>query len=237
MSSNFALHFAGLDRTVELDPARRTVLGISETCDVDLRRYLPGERIKTISRRHCEIYFVADEGYALLDLSSLNGTRVNGQLLRPGEPRFLRVGDSIRLAENPDFTIAVVGDEHCETEQLVPGSQPLAEAVVRDVLSFGQLYLADEGHFVLDTCAIPRQHFTALEEKLLRYLYGQAGRVCSYDELTHHVWGYAKYDEVLDATVAKVVSNLRKKLDDISAGAGMRHIRTVRGRGITCDPV
>lgn len=78
---------------------------------------------------------------------------------------------------------------------------------------------------------------TALEEKLLLYLYERAGRVCSYDEIMRGVWGYDKYDEVQDSSLGKVTSNLRKKLDDIAAGAGMRHVRTVRGRGLTCTPV
>jgi len=90
---------------------------------------------------------------------------------------------------------------------------------------------------VLDDARIARQHLTTLEEKLLLYLYERAGRVCTYDELVRDVWGYAKYDEVQDNTVAKVVSNLRKKLDDVSPGAGIRHLRTVRGRGLTCTPV
>lgn len=234
MSNRLALRFPQRDLTVELDPRRRTVLGVSETCDIDLRRYLPGEGIKTISRRHCEIYFLPDDGYVICDLGSLNGTRVNGQLLRPDEPHFLRNGDTIRFAENPEFSVEVVGDDACHTELLRP--LPLSEQETPIAMT-GQLYLSDDGGFVMDDTRIPRQHLTALEEKLLRYLYERAGRVCSYDEIMRDVWGYARYDEVQDSTVAKVVSNLRKKLDDVSAGAGMRYIRTVRGRGITCVPV
>ena len=118
MPHRLALHFHELDATVELNPRRRTVLGVSETCDVDLRRYLPAQAIRTISRRHCEIAFIQGEGYLIADLNSLNGTRVNSQPLQPGSPRFLRDGDTVMLAENPDFLLRVVDDE-CHTELLV----------------------------------------------------------------------------------------------------------------------
>jgi hypothetical protein len=237
MLNRLALYFPELDATVELDPRRRTVLGISETCDVDLRRYMPAQAIRTISRRHCEISFIQDEGYAIVDLNSLNGTRVNGQLLRSGEPRFLRDGDTVMLAENPCFLLQVVCDDSTHTELLISrGGAEIGAAPCPD-LTVGQLYLAEDGHFVLDDTRISREHLTALEEKLLLYLYERAGRVCTYDEVVRDVWGYAKYDEIQDNTVAKVVSNLRKKLDEVSPGAGLRHVRTVRGRGLTCTPV
>jgi len=235
MVNRFSLHFPELDVTVELDPRRKTVLGVSETCDIDLRRCLPGQAIRTISRRHCEISFVQDEGYLITDLNSLNGTQVNGQRLRSGEPRFLRGGDTVVLAENPGFTFRVVGNDACNTELLVPLGRA-APAPYPEPLA-GQLYVAEDGYFVLDNNRIPHQHLTALEEKLLLYLYERAGRVCSYDEIVRDVWGYVKYEEIQENTVAKVVSNLRKKLDDVSPGAGMRHLRTVRGRGLTCTPV
>lgn len=236
MVNRLAIHFPELDVAVELDPRGRTVFGVSETCDVDLRRYLPAQGIRTISRRHLEIAFVRDEGYIITDLHSLNGTRVNGQRLRPGEPRFLREGDTVLLAENPNFLMHVAGDDACATEMFVAAGAAGAEAGVAQALAAGQLYLAEDGRFVLDGALIARQRLTVLEEKLLLYLYERAGRVCTYDEIMREVWGYAKYDEIQDNTVAKTASNLRKKLDEISPGSGPRYIRTVRGRGLTCTP-
>ncbi len=236
MTTALALHFPESNVTLELDTWRRAVLGVSDVCDIDLRRFLTAQGIRTISRRHCEITRVPDQGYLITDLNSLNGTRVNGQCLRSGEPRFLRAGDSIMLAENPDFTLQVVGDDACQTELLAALPRAALPHGSSPELAAGQLYLADDGRFVLNDAGIPRQHLTALEEKLLLYLYERAGRVCNYDELIRNVWGYAKYDELQENTVAKVVSNLRKKLDDIAPGAGMRHLRTVRGRGLTCTP-
>lgn len=235
MANRLSLHFPELDITVELDPRHKTVLGISDSCDIDLRRYLPAQRIRTVSRRHCEIAFIPEEGYTITDLNSLNGTRINGQPLNPGEPRFLREGDTIQLADNPDFTLQLTGDDDCQTEMIAGAGRILSAPCPPGAA--GQLYLGGDGHFVLNDTRISRQHLTALEEKLLLYLYERAGRVCTYDQIVHDVWGYAKYEEIQENTVAKVVSNLRKKLDDVSPGAGMRHVRTVRGRGLTCTPV
>lgn len=152
MVSRLALHFPELDTTVELDPRHRTVLGVSETCDIDLRRYFPAQAIRTISRRHCEISCVQDEGYLIIDLNSLNGTRVNGQPLRPFEPRFLHNGDTVLLAENPNFNLRLVADDACHTELLVP----LVKAVLATGpdMSSGQLYLAEDGSFVLNATSI-----------------------------------------------------------------------------------
>lgn len=237
MPARLALHFPDLNVSVELDPRCRTVCGISETCDVDLRRYLPAQAIRTISRRHFEIAFIRDEGYIITDLNSLNGTRVNGQFLRPGEPRFLRDGDTVMLAQNPSFLLQVGCDDAADTELLISEGRADGGLAAGPDPMFGKLYLAGDGQFVLDGAHIAPHHLTALEEKLLLYLYERSGRVCAYDELVRDVWGYARYDEVQDNTVAKTVSNLRKKLDDVSPGAGLRHLRTVRGRGVMCTPV
>ncbi len=51
-----------------------------------------------ISRFHCEILRQNGQLY-LQDLNSSNGTRLNGQRLRPGTPELLRKGARIKLAE------------------------------------------------------------------------------------------------------------------------------------------
>ncbi len=78
---------------------------------------------------------------------------------------------------------------------------------------------------------ILRAHLTELEEKLLTYIYGRAGEVCSHDEILQHIWGYDADDPASQASISNLVRNLRKKLDKISPGAGKRCIQNVRGRG------
>ena len=65
---------------------------------------------------------------------------------------------------------------------------------------------------------------TALEFKLLQYLYETKGRVASRDALLDHVWGYEA--ALTTRTVDAHIKRLREKLG--SAGA---YIETVRGLG------
>lgn len=53
---------------------------------------------RSISAQHCAItYSYAASRWAITDLQSTNGTRVNGELLSPGDPRPVRVGDRVHL--------------------------------------------------------------------------------------------------------------------------------------------
>jgi len=206
--------------------------GISETCTLDLREYVSDEYIRTISRRHFKIVYVKGEGYALYDLESLNGTQVNNRRLTPGDPVFLRPGDIVRLADNDDFIFEIIGESDDDRTQPVPNNSTANHVAI----SQGLLYLTPNGEFVLDGFTISHEYLTPLENKLLDYLYANSGRICSYDELIRNVWGINKYDDIQDNSVAKLVSNLRKKLDNISPGSGVRHVQTVHGRGVKCLP-
>lgn len=233
MSALLSLYFPGADTSYELDPRIETVGGISETCELDLKRYFFHTSLKTISRRHFKIVYIQDEGFAIYDLNSLNGTRVNELRLIPGQPVFLRENDEIMLAENQEFNFQAVGfdSERTELWMLIPNETSAVAKPTR-----GLLYQSEDGSFVLDGARIPHTYLTSLEQRLLEYLYTHSGRICSFDELIQNVWG-PKSEDVQDNTVAKLVSNLRKKLDAVSAGAGARHIRTVHGRGFECVPV
>jgi hypothetical protein len=232
MNPRLSIYFSGSRSLVPLDPRQTMIGGISETCNLDLREYFSDQYIRTISRRHFKITYVKGEGYALMDLESLNGTQVNNLRLTPGEAVFLRPGDIIRLADNDDFIFEVVGEQDEDRTQPVPNSSPMG----RMPMAEGLLHLAPDGQYVLDGFTIAHEYLTPLEHKLLDYLYTNSGRVCSYDELIRNVWGINKYDDIQDNSVAKLVSNLRKKLDTISPGAGVRHIQTVHGRGVKCLP-
>ncbi|MGQ0722009.1 MAG: SpoIIE family protein phosphatase [Candidatus Eiseniibacteriota bacterium] len=66
---------------------------------------------QTVSRAHAEIR-VADGGVRIVDLNSLNGTRVNGIAVEPGQPREAQPGDLIefgsvvlRLADREDSSV------------------------------------------------------------------------------------------------------------------------------------
>jgi pSer/pThr/pTyr-binding forkhead associated (FHA) protein len=68
----------------------RIVIGRARYCDVCLPDM-------TVSTRHAEIE-IRDGDYAIVDRSSLNGTRVEGKQLVPQRPRVLKNGDTIGIA-------------------------------------------------------------------------------------------------------------------------------------------
>jgi hypothetical protein len=236
MAPRLALYFPPTDEMYDLDPCGEVVVGTSQSCTLNVRQHFGENGIHIISRRHFKIVFVKGEGFAICDLNSLNGTRVNGQRLQPGCLHFLKDSDTIVLAENPSFTIEVISDNYGITEPVTfPIRYTLDEPMEMAPTLF---YLSlEDGQFVLEGAPISHEYLTALEHKLLEYLYDRSGRVCTYEEMVHNVWGYDRYDDVQDNAVAKLVSNLRKKLDALSPGAGMRHIHTVHGRGFKFMPM
>lgn len=227
------LYFPQSNASYELRPGDETVAGLSELCDLDLRRYFGGPRLRAISRLHFKIVTIDKDGYAIVDLASLNGTRVNDELLTPGVYRVLRNGDYISLANNEEFVIAVVADVSTATEIFADVTRTQT-SLLEIPGNIGVRYIHGLDQFVVDGHRIPHSHLSPLEHNLLRYLYTRAGRVCSYDDLARNVWGYQRSDAVQNNTIAKTVSNLRKKLDDLSAESGHKYIATVHGRGVKC---
>jgi pSer/pThr/pTyr-binding forkhead associated (FHA) protein len=67
---------------------------IGLSADVDL--YYDAEGRQTVSRRHVKISGFRGT-HTIEDLGSTNGTRLNGQLLKPGEAAYLKSGDRIML--------------------------------------------------------------------------------------------------------------------------------------------
>ena len=90
------------------------------------------------------------------------------------------------------------------------------------VIHFGDLYV-DPEKFEVKVKEAPVK-LTALEFKLLKYLYENKGRVASRDMLLDRVWGYDS--ELNTRTVDTHIKRLREKLGE--AGA---YIETLRGLG------
>jgi ABC-type multidrug transport system ATPase subunit len=82
------------ERTMEaIELKGRNSLSIGRSADNDLQLNFP-----TVSRRHAQINLI-DGGrhYNIVDLRSSNGTLVNDEFIRPGQPSALQPGDTIRI--------------------------------------------------------------------------------------------------------------------------------------------
>lgn len=227
------LYFPTSNASYEVEPSEEILAGLSDLCDINLRRFFGGPRIHTVSRVHFKLIYHAGSGYVIVDLFSANGTRVNNHQLPPGVQYLLRNGDFIMLAGNEDFVISVVTDVSKATE-VFGDIQPSGTHAAHSREVVGLRYMHGLDQFVVDGVSVPHSQLSPLEHNLLRHLYNRAGRVCSYDELATQVWDYKPYDALQNNTIAKTVSNLRKKLDRLSTGSGEKYIVTVHGRGVKC---
>ena len=99
--ASIIVHIRDAAEPIVLQPRHETVIGrIDPTSDkkpdLDLSPF--GALDKGISRLHAAVRR-GEDTLTLVDLSSVNGTYLNGQRLTPNQPRVLRDGDEIRLGK------------------------------------------------------------------------------------------------------------------------------------------
>lgn len=85
-----------LPRDAEVRIGRQAGEGESVWHNLDLSEYDTFER--SISRRHCRIFFEGNE-YLIEDLGSTNGTWLNGRRLTPHKPTHLKTRDYIQVGQ------------------------------------------------------------------------------------------------------------------------------------------
>lgn len=195
MTANLAYLEDGARRRFSLE-GPVTVLGRSPNCDV----FIPDRRV---SRRHAEIH-CDGETCTLHDLSSVNGTFLNGQ--RISGPEILRDGDEIAIAS------AVFSFRD-------------PEATLR-VAEF-PLLVVDEatGEIWVNRCPVL---LSPKEQAFFNLLYQRAGLACSKQEIASAVW--PEYEaQVYDYQVESLVKRLREKLEPDPRTPVL--VLTVRGRG------
>lgn len=165
-----------------------------------------------VSRLHARLE-LDHEQIAITDLNSTNGTYVNGERLSPLQPRRLRAGDKVNLAQ----VCTVEFDDPGTTVQMLPSNLPTVG-----------LMLDEDGAQVmvnglrLDPALSPGQFM------LLSLLVKNEGRVVTREDLRAYIWGPG--EEVTDQTIDALVSRLRKRLDE--ADPEFDYVITRRGFGL-----
>ncbi len=225
MTSKLYLHFLQTALQHIVLPEEETIVGRTSSCNVDLTRYMHGN-LKAVSRQHFKISYTKGEGFILVDISH-NGTQVNDTLLTSRERRILRDGDVLKLANNDDFKIKISIDDDPDITETV--DDPSLLFLPKDEAGLGFYYDSEGSQFVVNEVPVPHEHLTKLEVALLKYFYENSGGLCTFDDIALHVWsdpGWAPGNN----TISRAVSNLRKKLDQVSPGAG-DYIQNIRGQG------
>jgi pSer/pThr/pTyr-binding forkhead associated (FHA) protein len=254
MSEELYLYFMPSENTVSiqdfLKDKERIIAGRrKDWCDLHLAEHFETDKIMHLSRKHFMIYQRFSELF-IEDLGSSHGTELDGKKLSPGVGLVLHAGRTIRLAQDDDFLIRVIdgktirdktiGDQTIDaTETMIdqPPEQPSppkkesgssseeAQGAKENEKQAGLYFDEALDVFIVDGEAI---HLPPTLDDLLKYLYNNAERSCSFNELRQNVWhGMAKKDAMRTA-----VHNLRRKLDKISPGAGgERYIKNLHGYG------
>ena len=113
----------------------RTVIGRGSDCQI-------GVNHPAVSRQHCELYWVGLE-LMIAHGSSTNPTLVNG--LPVVEPRPLRTGDRIEIAEGVAFRVQLfdAASDEAPTQPRRYGDQRAYAIVHTDVVSYSRLVEAD----------------------------------------------------------------------------------------------
>lgn len=148
------IRFTGAGESVV--PLTKDVSLIGRSEDAEVR--LPAS-LRYVSNKHAEIRRV-DGAYTITDLNSTNGTRLNGQMLEPGDPAPIRDGALLRIGD--DAVGISVGITFINPgEQLLPvsGFSPAAREPTRKIET-GRVIIgrALDSDVILDSPQVSRHH-------------------------------------------------------------------------------
>lgn len=214
MSEQLYLYFQQSDYIIPLEKMRAgRKKNPSRHVDFDLSDYFSGD-LTRISRTHFAIHKQNNQ-FFIEDLSSANGTEVDGQVLVPRQWKKIENGNEIILAAREHFVIEVIDeirrDEILDGETIVGKGTKLTAS-------------EDRQQFYLNGKEVP---LTDIQQDLMQYLYRNTGTTCSFYEISREVWfGRAKKN-----AIAQTIRKIRQHLDKIDMGAGQNHIKGVRGEG------
>ncbi len=150
----------------------------------------------SVSRYHAEIQSRPTGQFLLRDLTSRNGTWVNGKTVLPDTPCLLAHGDCINLAM-AELKLFFYDEE--ATQQFgVRG---------RGVV------VAEANHEIYVRGKLLEPPLTAHQYRLLLLLVHKAGQICTRDEIIEAVWPEAK-GGVTDETIDALVKRLRQRLGE-----------------------
>jgi hypothetical protein len=206
-------------------PEKEILVGRAASCDIDLTRYFR-DQLQAVSRQHFKLFYRKGEGFFIVDLS-YNGTWVNNECLTKNQPRVLRNNDVITLAKSEQLLIKAVIDDDPDVTDAI--SDPETFFYLNGQNGNGLSFDETTSQFVIEGQAVPHEQLTKLEVSLLTYLYRNIGRLCSFDDIALQVWDDPQWAPE-NNTISRAVTNLRKKLNDFSPGAG-EYIQNIRGQG------
>ena len=178
---------------------------------------------RKVSRHHA-IVFLSNGEFFVRDLSSKNGTLLNGEQVLADRP--IRTGDRLKIA-SAEFTFSISQPEDLtESASTITHAYPKVERA-----NVPPLELDFEAVQVKINGRLLNPPLSPLEWKLLALLYQQQGKVCSRDLIFEKLYNAPDMSDIpLDTALETLVSRLRKRLDMVDPNR-LPYIRAVRGMG------
>ncbi len=190
------------------------IIGRTDSCDV----IIPNRQV---SRKHSRLT-ASDEGVFLEDLNSKNGTFRNGD--KVDHKVLIKDGDVIQIALAQEFVFL-------SKDATIPldlnGFRPSAFP------SRGKLELDLESHRIWIDQRELSPPLSALQFKLLAYLYKKEGNVVSRNEIIQHVWGKQEAVGVTDQALDALIRRLRDRLSELDPDH--EYVVTIRSQGFRLD--
>ena len=193
-----------------------TVLGKHPMCDVVLANPF-------VSRQHARIDLIED-GAVIRDLSSKNGTFVNGTRIR-NDPSELSDGSTIEFGRNQVTAIFHLANSTVTLDNLSSSQEPaptdsqfVVDAAARQVWVDGEALLP----------ALTKKEFD-----ILALLNSKRGQVCSHAELARAGWPERQGGTVDETEIRQYVRRIRVRFDSVQALD--TRITTLRGSGYRLD--
>ena len=185
------------------------LIGRGEDCEI----VIPDRQV---SRFHLKLIPHIDKPIEIKDLSSKNGSFLNGKKLL--ESAFIKDGDQIKIALVQDF-VFVSSDS----------TLPLGNAKKVS----GRLLIDSRARrvWVLEKEVIPA--FSVQQFRLLQCVYEQSGDVVPRENIVQAVWGLKEGEGVTEQALDALVRRLRERLSEFDKKHN--YLVTVRGFGLRLD--
>lgn len=190
------------------------VIGRTSSCDISITN-------QQVSRQHARV-FLSDQGAALEDLGSKNGTFHNGKPVT--EIVSLEEGDVIQIALAQEFIIF-------GQDATVPLSPDDFESSVISYFRRIRLEKSSSRAWILNHELSPP--LSVLQFKLLLLFSESRGRVLTRAEVINSVWGTRESAGVSDQALDALIRRLRDRISEIDPD--YEYILTVRGQGYRFD--
>ena len=160
-----------------------------------------------VSREHAR--FILETNHWILEDTSRNGTRVNGEIVR-GRRVVLRAGDRIQIGKMFDYTFREIyptdelpPDEEATSLANLPAAQPQEMPPSRS-----GIWISPSAAVWRDGTMLPL-NLSRTEYRLLKYLARHPGDVCDYDSVIRAVWGVPREKDSLH----ELIYRIRRKLE------------------------